>query len=109
MGNVLTYKGYSTTVEVDVEDGFLYGSVIGMKDGIYFEGSTPQEAKAMFHEAVDDYLQHCEETGKEPEKPFKGSFNVRIGPDLHRQAALAAASRKESLNQFVAKAIAAAL
>ena len=42
---------------------------------------------------------------KQPEKPFKGSFNVRIQPELHRKAALAASARGLSLNAFVEDAI----
>ena len=85
------------------------GSVVGMSDGVYFEVETAAGVESAFHEAVDDYLSFCKEKGKQPEKSYKGSFNVRINPDLHRAAALAAAVRKESLNQFVADAIAAAL
>ena len=97
MSNVLSYRGYYATVEFDSEEGLLCGSVVGMSDGVYFEVETAAGVESAFHEAVDDYLS------------FKGSFNVRINPDLHRAAALAAAVRKESLNQFVADAIAAAL
>jgi len=35
---------------------------------------------------VDDYLELCEEKGNEPERPFKGPFDVRTGSDLHRRA-----------------------
>jgi len=31
-----------------------------------------------FHDAVDDYLALCEAEGKEPEKAYKGSFNIEI-------------------------------
>jgi predicted HicB family RNase H-like nuclease len=37
--------------------------------------------------------------------PFKGSFNVRIGPDLHRRAALAAKDQKKNLNTIVVDAL----
>jgi predicted HicB family RNase H-like nuclease len=40
-----------------------------------------------------------------PEKPFKGSFNVRIPSYLHQKAALQAMESKISLNSFVAEAI----
>jgi predicted HicB family RNase H-like nuclease len=54
---------------------------------------------------VDDYLALCAKRGKEPEKPFKGSFNVRVGPELHRRLALAAAKRGMSLNRLVAETL----
>lgn len=109
MNNALTYKGYTALVDFDAEGKYLYGSVEGIRDSIYFEGTDAAEIEAFFHAAVDDYLAFCREKGKEPERPFKGSFNVRVGSELHRQAFLAAAQHKESLNQFVARAIAAAV
>ncbi|MEC4175648.1 type II toxin-antitoxin system HicB family antitoxin [Adlercreutzia sp. R7] len=109
MSNVLTYKGYFATVEFDAESCLLCGSVVGMSDGVYFEAESASEVERAFQNAVEDYLAFCNEKGKTPEKSYKGSFNVRINPDLHRAAAMAAAANKESLNQFVADAIAAAL
>lgn len=109
VGNTLTYKGYTSLVFYDAEGGYLYGTVSGIRDKVYFEGESTKEIVAMFHESVDDYLAFCAEKGKEPEKPFKGTFNVRIGSDLHEQAVLKAAEKGESLNQFVAEAIAAAV
>ncbi|TJW09871.1 type II toxin-antitoxin system HicB family antitoxin [Parvibacter caecicola] len=80
-----------------------------MRDGIYFEAESAADIERAFHEVVDDYLAFCAEKGKSPEKSYKGSFNVRISPELHRAAATVAAIKNESPNQFVSKAIAAAL
>jgi predicted HicB family RNase H-like nuclease len=41
-------------------------------------------------------------------KANSGKFVVRIGADLHKKAAVKAMTRGESLNQFVAEAIAEA-
>lgn len=109
MSNVLAYKGYFAPVEFDAEQHLLTGMVTGIHDAILFEGSTVEEVENNFHEAVDDYLSFCAEKGKEPERAFKGSFNVRTGSDLHKRVALAAAQKGESLNKFVTEAIAAAL
>ena len=43
--------------------------------------------------------------GKIPEKEFKGSFNIRISPEVHKQIALVAAQKDISLNQYVANVI----
>ena len=51
--------------------------------------------------AVDDYLEMCAEKGKEPEKPFKGSFNIRLSPDLHQNLVLNAANQKMTLNAYI--------
>ena len=109
MSNVLAYKGYFAPVEFDAEQHLLTGMVAGIRDAIVFEGRTVEEVESGFHDAVDDYLDFCAEKGKEPERAFKGSFNVRTGSELHKRAALAAAQRGESLNKFVSEAIAAAL
>lgn len=109
MGNILTYRGYTCAVSFDAEGGYLYGAVSGIRDRIYFESESAREVASSFHRAVDDYLAFCAEKGKSPEKPFKGTFNVRVGSELHELAALKAAEKGESLNQFVAEAIAAAV
>lgn len=58
---------------------------------------------------VDDYLDLCAQSGTEPEKAYKGSFNVRISPELHKQAVVAAMARNVSLNSFVEASIAKAV
>jgi predicted HicB family RNase H-like nuclease len=50
-------------------------------------------------------LADCKASGRKPEKPIKGSFNVRIPPKLHQEAALLAMEEKISLNNFVTEAI----
>jgi predicted HicB family RNase H-like nuclease len=50
---------------------------------------------------VDGYLALCEEKGEEPKKPFKGSFNIRISPELHKRLFIEAVSRNMSLNSLV--------
>ena len=109
MSSILDYKGYSADIVFDAEGGVLSGTVLGIRDGIVFEAKSVTDIENAFHDAVDDYLAFCTEKGKAPETPYKGSFNVRISPELHRAAALAAHRKKESLNRFVADAIAAAV
>jgi predicted HicB family RNase H-like nuclease len=58
-----------------------------------------------FRNAVDDYLATCEKHGKPADEPFKGSFNVRVGPELHKRAAVFAAERKKKLNSVVTEAL----
>lgn len=41
----------------------------------------------------------------EPEKPFKGSLNVRLGPELHRRIAIAAVLQHLSINKFIANTL----
>jgi predicted HicB family RNase H-like nuclease len=76
-----------------------------IRDLVTYEGTDVESLKRSFHEAVDDYLATCRKRGKEPEQPFKGSFNVRVGRDLHRRAAVFASEHKKKLNSVVSEAL----
>jgi predicted HicB family RNase H-like nuclease len=101
MKNVLEYKGYSGTVEFSAEDEVFFGKLAGIKDVVTFEADSVLKLKKAFREAVDDYLSTCTELEKDPEKEFKGSFNVRIKPSIHRLAVIKSSTLKISLNKFV--------
>ncbi|MBO5640090.1 MAG: type II toxin-antitoxin system HicB family antitoxin [Oscillospiraceae bacterium] len=109
MNNVLEYKGYYTKVLYSAEDQVLYGKIEGIKDLVNFECENLGEVEQEFHNAVDDYLALCHDLGEEPDKPYKGVFNVRISPELHRKASIMADQKGETLNAFVADAIQAAV
>ncbi len=78
MKNVLEYKGYYTQVEYDYDDCVLYGKIEGIGDLVNFDSESASGIEQAFHEAVDEYLAFCSEVGKEPDKTYKGSFNIRI-------------------------------
>ncbi len=103
--SILEYKGYHTTIEFDTEAFVLRGKIEGINDFINFESDNPKTIEQEFHAAVDDYLEFCQEVGKEPDKEYKGTFNIRISPDLHKKVALLALKNGESLNNTVEKAI----
>lgn len=100
----LRYKGYLGTIEPQLEDGCLYGKLAFIRDLVTYEANTLPDLEAQFHKSVDGYLSDCAELNKEPEKPFKGSLNIRIGSELHREAVLA--SDDQTLNAFICDAIA---
>lgn len=103
--NVMEYKGYHTIIEFDVETFVLRGKIEGINDFVNFESDDIKNVESEFHAAVDDYLEFCNEVGKEPDKEYKGSFNVRIHPELHKKIAIIASQNGESLNNTVEKAI----
>lgn len=105
MKNLMEYKGYLGSVEYSDEDDCLFGKVQGIRGLISYEGNTVKELKQAFREAVDEYLEDCREEGVEAQKPFKGSFNVRIGFDLHREAYIYAQQHDISLNSVVSEAL----
>ena len=103
--NYMHYKGYIGSVEFSEKDGVFHGKVIGIKSLISYEGDSVSTITQDFRSAIDEYLENCAEYGDEPEKSFKGSFNVRLEAELHRKAAMTALSRDISLNAFVEDAI----
>ena len=105
MNNLIEYKGYVGSVEFSESDGVFFGKVQGIRSLISYEGTSATELINDFHGAVDDYLALCEEEGSSPEIAYKGSFNVRISPELHKQAIIAATANQMSLNSFVERSI----
>ena len=86
MSNTMEYKGYLGSVEFSEGDGCFFGKVMGIRALISYEGTNAKELVEDFHAAVDDYLALCEAEGTAPEKAYKGSFNVRVSPELHKRA-----------------------
>ncbi|GAA3975404.1 type II toxin-antitoxin system HicB family antitoxin [Hymenobacter antarcticus] len=106
MDNVLTHKGYFSIVKYSPESEILYGRIEAIVDLVSYEGETAKEVKAAFEEAVESYLETCVEVGKKPDKPYTGTFNVRVNTDLHRKAAILSKQRNISLNQLIGEALA---
>lgn len=105
----LAYKDYAGSVEVSIEDECLHGRILFIDDVVTYEGQTIPEIQAAFEAAVDRYLAHCLRTGKPANKPYSGTFNIRIGPELHGKAAKLASRKGVKLNEFVRQAVQAAV
>ncbi|MCE7911447.1 MAG: type II toxin-antitoxin system HicB family antitoxin [Candidatus Brocadia sp. AMX3] len=105
MRDVLTYKGFVGTVHFSAKDKVFHGKIEGIDDLVTFEGHSVEELIRAFHEEVDDYRKLCKEMGKEVMRSYKGSFNVRIPPEMHRRVVETAIKKGLSLNQLIQKAI----
>lgn len=103
--NMLHYKNYYGSIEFDPNNLIFYGQVQFIRGLISYEGASATELKQAFEEAIDDYLETCQHRNIKPETPFKGSLNVRLGHELHREAALNAEKNHISLNRFICDAI----
>lgn len=105
MKDMMKYKGYFGSIEYSDEDGVFFGEIEFIRALVTFEGKSVESLREAFKEAVDDYLDMCEQNGMTPEKPFKGSFNVRTGSELHQRAATYAQNKETTLNQLVVAAL----
>ena len=105
MSKMMEYNGYHAQIEYDADDEIFVGKVYGITDSLNFHGTSVSELEEMFHQSIDNYLAMCAEVGKTPDKEFKGSFNVRISPELHRETSIQAAEEGITLNQYVLRAL----
>ncbi|HCM90980.1 MAG TPA: toxin-antitoxin system HicB family antitoxin [Lachnospiraceae bacterium] len=103
--SLMECRGYHAKIEYDKEDMIFVGRVIGINDSVNFHGRSVDELTMEFDNAINNYLDYCRQAGKEPEKEFRGSFNIRIKPEQHRKIALYAADEGITINQFVSRAI----
>jgi predicted HicB family RNase H-like nuclease len=102
---MMNYKGYIGHVEFDSEAEIFHGEVINTRDVITYQGETVKQLKKAFKDSIDDYLEFCEGRGEDPDKPFSGKFNLRLDPELHREAFIAAKHEGISLNAWVSNTI----
>lgn len=101
MKDTMTYKGYFGSVHYNDDDKVFYGKLEFIRALISYEGTDVVSLRTAFEEAVDDYLDLCEETGRKPEKPFKGTFNIRLDPSLHQRLVAHAMDEGKTLNAFI--------
>jgi len=105
MTDKLKYKEFIGTVHYSNSDEVFFGKIEGINDLVTFEGETVNKLKKAFKESVEDYIDLCKETGKEVFKSFKGSFNIRLNPELHSKLFENATLEGKTLNQYVKEAI----
>jgi predicted HicB family RNase H-like nuclease len=105
MKDTIEYKGYVGSVHYNDEDSIFYGKVEHLRSLISYEGDDVQSLRTSFQEAINDYLDLCQQKGIPPEQTFRGSFNIRTGTELHRKAALTAQKRGMNLNKLVTEAL----
>lgn len=105
MKETFKHKGFDGSMEFSFEDKCLVGEILFIQSKVIYVGDTYDELEQAFKDAVDVYIEHCSKEGVQPEKPCSGTFNVRIGAALHKEAIKYAYEHEISLNDVVAKAV----
>jgi predicted HicB family RNase H-like nuclease len=103
--DTMTYKGYTARVEYDERDTIFVGRILGIRSIVSFHGETVAELRAEFEHAVKDYLADCKQQGIQPEKPASGKLLLRVPPEVHGRALIAAQAAGKSLNQLATEAL----
>ena len=101
MANTIEYNGYIGSIEYSAEDKCFFGKLEMIDDLVTFEAINAEELEKNFHNAVDEYLLTCKELNREPQRTYKGVFNVRISSELHKKVYKEALKAGVSLNAFV--------
>lgn len=101
----VTCKGYSARIEFDDRDNIFVGRVLGINAIIGFHGETVAELREAFEAAIDFMIEDCQANGIEPEKPASGKLMMRVSPEAHGAALIAAKASGQSLNQWAAKVL----
>lgn len=105
MKDLMFYKGYYGSVHFDSDDLIFHGKIQFIRALVTYEATDAKGLKRAFEDSVNDYLDTCAEQKIEPETPFKGSLNIRLGPELHRRVAIAAESQQVSINKFISQVL----
>lgn len=64
----MTWKGYTARIDRDEAAGIFTGRIAGIRDGVGFHADAVEGLREAFREAVEDYLETCARTGKDPQK-----------------------------------------
>jgi predicted HicB family RNase H-like nuclease len=103
--NTMKHKGYTARVEFDERDSIFVGRVLGLRAIISFHGETVNELRAAFETAITEFLRDCKEQGVRPEKPASGKLMLRVPPEVHGAALVAASVAGKSLDQWATEVI----
>ena len=103
--NTMTHKRYTARIEFDDRDDVFVGRVLGLRAVISFHGETVAELRSEFEVAVDEFLRDCKEQGIRPEKPASGKLMLRVPPEIHGAALIAAQAAGKSLNQWATEVL----
>jgi predicted HicB family RNase H-like nuclease len=103
--NTMTFKGYTARVEIDARDNILVGHLLGLRDIVGFHADDVPGLRVAFEESVNDYIDACTKIGKAPEKPASGKLMLRVAPEVHSAALIAAQASGVSLNQWAGKVL----
>lgn len=107
--NTMSHKGYTARVEYDERDNILVGRLLGIRSIISFHAETVSHLRLELEKAVEDYLADCKAEGVKPEKPASGKLLLRVPPEVHGKALVAAQASGKSLNQWATEVLQSAV
>jgi predicted HicB family RNase H-like nuclease len=102
---ILKYKEFEGSAELDMARNVCRGKILYIDDVVTYESKLIGGLQKQFEDAVDDYIETCNQIGKLAQKSCRGQFNVRVGSELHREATRRSVLENISLNEVVCRAL----
>jgi len=103
--NTMTINGYQAVIAFDPDIQMFRGEFVGLNGGADFYAKDVEGLRREGAISLKVFLDACAEEGVEPRKHFSGKFSLRVDPSTHEAAAIAAAARGQSLNQWAADSL----
>lgn len=61
---MLEYRGFHAETSYDEQDRLFVGRVTGIRDFLFFHGTTAEELETAFHDCIENYLDFLNEKTK---------------------------------------------
>ena len=103
--NTMTINGHKAVIAFDPDIQMFRGEFVGLNGGADFYAKDVDGLRREGEISLRVFLAACADDGVEPHRRFSGKFSLRVGPEVHEAAAIAAAAHGMSLNQWAAEAI----
>lgn len=108
MKNTIEIDGHRAVVSLDPEIGLFRGEFLGLNGGADFYADSIDALHKEGAISLKVFLDMCAEKDIPPFKNFSGRFNIRLSPETHEAAVVAAKAVDKSLNEWVSDVIEAA-
>lgn len=105
MHNTMMIDGYHAVITFDPDIQMFRGEFPGLNGGADFYARDVKGLQREGKTSLKVFLDACAEDGVDPRKHFSGKFSLRVDPAIHEAAAVAAAARGQSLNQWAEDAL----
>jgi predicted HicB family RNase H-like nuclease len=105
MKNIIEINGHKAVISFDPDIGMLRGEFLSLNGGADFYANNIADLKTEGTQSLNVFLEICTEKQIHPFREFSGRFNLRLDPQTHEAAVIAAAANNKSLNEWVSSTI----
>jgi predicted HicB family RNase H-like nuclease len=105
VNNIMNIDGHRAVISFDPDLGMFRGEFVGLSGGADFYAPDVEGLKREAAISLRVYLDTCSREGIDPLARASGALNLRVPPDVHRAATVAARAAGKSLNQWATEVL----